>query len=125
MNKKIKIIDTHTHLCDPVFDSDRADVIKRAWLAGVEKIIALGETLADAEKNIALAAQFPEVLPGAGLYPTYLDPDQAEKMELFIRKHQHQLVAIGEVGLDFRVVEEEPARGQNAMNRKMCESALT
>ncbi|MFW6374681.1 MAG: hypothetical protein ACOC3W_13395 [Thermodesulfobacteriota bacterium] len=45
----VSIIDTHTHLCDPVFDPDRGAVIDRAVEAGVERIIAVGETLKDAQ----------------------------------------------------------------------------
>ena len=106
----MRLIDTHTHLCDPVFDADRIDVVQRARQAGVVKIIALGETMDDAEKNLRLADEFEEILPGAGLYPTCLDLAQAESMVAFIRTHQRRLTAIGEVGLDFRVVEDESAR---------------
>ena len=50
------------------------------------------------------------VKPAAGLYPTFLDCDQAEKMHAFIRSHRAQLAAIGEVGLDHWAVKEETDR---------------
>lgn len=46
------LTDTHTHLCDAVFDADRSAVIARAEAAGIGAIVAVGETLADAEKKV-------------------------------------------------------------------------
>jgi len=48
-------------------------------------------------------------MPGAaaGLYPTHLDPDQAEAMASLIRRESARLIAIGEVGLDYWAVKEE------------------
>jgi TatD DNase family protein len=101
-----QIIDTHAHICDPVFDEDRSQVLERAREAGVAAIIAVGENLADARKNIALSESHSILRPAAGLYPTILDMDEAEKMHDFIRKMRTRLVAVGEVGLDFWVVKE-------------------
>jgi TatD DNase family protein len=106
----LSLVDTHAHLCSPEFDHDRHEVLARANAAGVGAVIAVGETLAEAEGNLALAGKFPMVKPAAGLYPTVLDGDHAEKMHAFIRSHRAQLAAIGEVGLDHWAVKEEPDR---------------
>ena len=105
-----KIVDTHAHICDTAFDPDREEVLKKAAAAGVGAIIAVGENLADARRNIELAEGQPMICPAAGLYPTILDLDQAQQMHSFIRKEHSKLVAIGEVGLDFWVVKEEPQK---------------
>ena len=102
-----KLIDTHAHICDSSFDEDRQAVLKRAKLAGVNAIIAIGENISDARKNIALARKYPILKLAAGLYPTHLDIDQAHQMTDFLRRHKARLVAIGEVGLDYWVVKEE------------------
>ncbi len=104
------LIDTHAHLCDPSFDADRSDVIERAEKAGVGRIICVGETLADAKQNLALARRYPQVLPAAGLYPAIPDRAQAEAMYALIRRERARLVAIGEVGLDFWVAREDANR---------------
>jgi TatD DNase family protein len=104
------IVDTHAHLCDPVFDADRTEVLARARASGVCAIVAVAENLADAKRNLELAAAEPMVRPAAGLYPTVLDLAQAEEMEAFIRTHRSRLWAIGEVGLDYWAVKEEPQR---------------
>jgi TatD DNase family protein len=102
------MIDTHAHICDPAFDRDRAEVLKRAGRAGVDVIIAVGENLSDARKNLELAERYPILKPAAGLYPTHLDLNQAGEMKDFIRQNHSVLAAIGEVGLDYWVVKEEP-----------------
>jgi len=101
-----KLVDTHTHICDSSFDADRRQVLQKASTAGVGAIIAVGEDMADARRNLQLAAEYPMICPAAGLYPTILDLDQAQQMRSFIRSQRSKLVAIGEVGLDFWVVKE-------------------
>jgi len=104
------IVDTHTHICDSSFDVDRGEVLNKAAEVGVGAVIAVGEDIADARRNIELAEKHPMIRPAAGLYPTILDLDQAEQMRSFIRRERSKLVAIGEVGLDFWVVKEEPQK---------------
>ena len=105
-----RLVDVHAHMCDPGFDKDRAAVLERARRAGVEAIIAVGENLADAAKNLELADQYPILKPAAGLYPTHLDLNQAQQMAEFIRQNDSRLAAIGEVGLDYWVVKEAPEK---------------
>jgi TatD DNase family protein len=101
------IVDTHAHLCDAVFDFDRAKVLERAQAAGVSAVIAVSETLADAQRNLKLAAIHPCLRPAAGLYPTHLSLDHAKAMISFIRGERSHIYAIGEVGLDYWVIKEE------------------
>jgi TatD DNase family protein len=103
-------VDTHAHLCDPVFDADLESILKKAHAAGISKIIAVGEDLADAEKNLQLALRHSMIRPAAGLYPTHLDPDLAAKLCEFIRVYREKLVCIGEVGLDYWIVKDESER---------------
>jgi TatD DNase family protein len=104
------LTDTHAHLCDPVFDSDRAAVLEKARNAGVSSVIAVAENLADSERNLALAIEHPTIRPAAGLFPTNLDPESALRVCDFIRRHAERLAAIGEVGLDYWKVQDEQER---------------
>jgi TatD DNase family protein len=115
------IVDTHTHICDSAFDADRDEVLIAAAAAGVGAIIALGENLEDARRNLELADQHPMIRPAAGLYPTILNPDLAEQMKTFIRKERAKLVAIGEVGLDFWIVKED---SQKALQREILKGFI-
>jgi TatD DNase family protein len=65
--------------------------------------------LADARKNLALSATYPMIKVAAGLYPTHLEMERAREMADFIRDHRQELVAIGEVGLDYWAVK-DPAK---------------
>jgi len=104
---KPKLVDAHAHICDPAFDKDRNEVLERARRAGVVAIIAVGENLADARKNLELAERHPMLKPAAGLYPDVLDVNQAEEMADFIRQNRSRLSAIGEVGLDYWAVKDD------------------
>jgi TatD DNase family protein len=106
------IVDTHAHLCDPVFDGDRAAVLERARAAGVTAVVAVSETLADARRTLDLAEQFPEIKPAAGLYPAHLDLEAAAAMVALIRREHHRLAAIGEIGLDYRLAADGEARAR-------------
>ncbi len=105
------IIDTHTHLCDPIFDTDRAEVLERAQKIGITKIISVSENIVDARKNLELAHQFPMLKPAAGLFPTNLDLNAAQELIDFIRDTKDKWIAIGEVGLDFWAVQDEKGQG--------------
>ncbi len=104
------LVDTHAHICDASFDHDRSEVLAGAREAGVQAIVAVGEDLSDARRNLELAETYPMLKPAAGLYPTHLDIDQADEMRSFVRQNHHRLAAIGEVGLDYWVVKETSAK---------------
>jgi len=116
-----KLVDTHAHMCDPSFDEDRDAVLERARKAGVAAIIAVGENLADARKNLELAEKYPILKPAAGLYPTHLDLEQARQMADFLRDNKSRIVAIGEVGLDYWIVKED---SEKALQREILKTFI-
>jgi len=104
------LVDAHAHLSAAEFRDDLETVLAGAAAAGVTRIITVGETLEDAEANVALAARFPQVKVCAGLYPTILDREAAAALLAFIRAHRDSLVGIGEVGLDHWIVKDAADR---------------
>jgi len=105
------MFDTHAHLCDPVFSDDLDEVIDRARRAGVCGIVAVGEDLADARRNLEIAQSYPSMVSvAAGLFPTILDASQADELVGWIRRQRGDLIAIGEVGLDYWKVPEGDGR---------------
>ena len=101
------LFDAHAHLASEDFAADLPVVLARAEAVGVHAIVAVGETLEEAARTLALADRHPLVKPSAGCYPTILDPDHAEAVLAFARRHAGRLVALGEVGLDRWVVKAE------------------
>jgi len=106
----LSLVDTHAHLCSPEFARDLEEVLARAHAASVRAIIAVGENLADAARNLELSRQHPMIRPAAGLYPTVLELDQAEALQRFIRRNRPAMAAVGEVGLDHWVIRSEKDR---------------
>ncbi|MFI5339370.1 MAG: TatD family hydrolase [Candidatus Methylomirabilales bacterium] len=103
----MELFDAHAHVASADFAGDLPEVLARAEAVGVRGIVAVGETLEEAEQTLALANRHALVKPAAGLYPTVLDLDAADAVVDFIRRHAAQLVALGEVGLDHWVAKEE------------------
>lgn len=105
------LTDTHAHLCDAAFADDLPAVLERASAAGVGRVVAVGESLADAHRNLELATAHPEtVRPAAGLFPTRLDLDEADALVTLMRSTAGSWAAVGEVGLDHWKVKDEAGR---------------
>jgi TatD DNase family protein len=96
------LIDTHCHLADPAYDPDRAEVLARAWAAGVGHLVVIGESLAASDRALALAAADRRLSTTAGIHPH--DASQwspAAERWLRERLHHPRVVAAGEMGLDY------------------------
>ena len=106
----LPLFDAHAHLYAPAFADDLDDVLARAADRGVQAVLCVSETLAEAQRVMELADRHPLIKPCAGLYPTILDRDAAAAMLVFIRRHQDRLAAIGEVGLDYWKVQDTADR---------------
>ncbi len=96
------LIDTHTHLDFPDFDSDRDAVIRRAVEAGVTRMIAIGTNLETSRAALALADRHPEVHATIGIHPNeVMDvPDDAVAQLEKMADHP-KLAALGECGFDY------------------------
>ena len=115
------LIDTHTHLQLGDFDRDREEALERAWDAGLEGAVVLGVDVASSEAAIALAEAQPRVHATVGCHPHDAARLDQEGWRRLKELTQHpQVVAVGEIGLDFyrnlsprgdqvRVLEEELA----------------
>ncbi len=106
----LPLVDAHAHLYGDAFCHDLQEVLRRAEEAGVQAIVAVSEGISDAEETLALARRHPLIKPCAGLHPAILEWEEAEEMMAFIRAHREDLVAVGEVGLDYWVAREETQR---------------
>ena len=97
------MIDTHCHLTYQGLHERVDEVIAKAADAGVDRMISVGTTPADAEKARALAARKPNVFFTAGLHPHYAEryTDKTALLDALSEKlADPKCVAIGEMGLD-------------------------
>lgn len=124
-----RLFDCHCHLQSPEFDTDRDQVIERAIDAGVARVLAVAEDLADGERVLALADRCPDfVVPALGAHPdraAELSDSEVVEIMATIRANADRLGAVGEVGLDFRPCWDDAARDrQREMFRAMVQLAL-
>ena len=113
------IIDTHTHLDDPVFDIDRDAVIEDARVAGVRSFVNIGYAPDRWESSRALGERHPNCRFALGLHPQL-----AAQFETSLVRDLTRAIAafgpaaIGETGFDFSraepsfEVQERALRGQ-------------
>lgn len=94
-------IDTHTHLHEPDFDSDRSEVLQRAQARDVIQLIDPGEDLAGSQRSAALASQWPGYFAACGIHPHESGALQEGWIDALNRLlDRPKVVAIGEIGLD-------------------------
>ncbi|MBN1869690.1 MAG: TatD family hydrolase [Candidatus Omnitrophica bacterium] len=96
----MKLIDTHAHL-DQIENLDR--VLEAADQEGVESIVTVSVDLASCRKNLDIkkAAKAPHIYLALGMHPSDIDLEDLDACVELIRKEKSELVAIGEIGLDF------------------------
>ena len=116
----MEFIDTHTHLSDPAFKGEEDAAVQRALQAGVRKMMLADVDSRERQAMHELAARHPGVLyPMAGLYPGSVDSRWQEELDLVYRAASGpEIVAIGEIGLDyhwptdFKVQQQEALKAQ-------------
>ncbi len=99
------LVDTHCHLYFPPLIDEINLVIDEAREAGVEKMVVPGINEETSHLARELAESFEDVYFAVGLHPNELKSDISpdEQISFISKFHPHQkLVAIGEIGLDFR-----------------------
>lgn len=99
----IRFVDSHAHLADPAFDTDRSAVLERAREAGAEKIICIGESIAAADRAAGFARESPGLLAWtAGVHPHDAATFDFSSDPARIRDHVEAGAAgVGECGLDY------------------------
>lgn len=99
------MIDTHCHIDEEAFEPDREEVIARQQQSGVQAMIVPGVNVASINSVMELCQAHPGYCyPALGLHPEDVKADWREQLatvEAAIRAHRDELVAIGEIGLDY------------------------
>ena len=109
----MNLTDTHCHLDLEKFDPDRAEVLARAWEAGLIRILIPGITLASSKRIVDLAKTHSGLFAGIGVHPNDALSWDASTRDGLRQLFQDSLaglvnpggsqkiVAIGEIGLDY------------------------
>ena len=94
-------VDTHCHLDVAAFDAGREAVIARARAAGIACFINPGYDVASSRRAIALAEQRDDVFAAVGIHPNDAATFDQDLPALRGLAAHSQVVAIGEIGLDY------------------------
>jgi TatD DNase family protein len=97
------LIDTHCHLTYPGLAENVADVLARAAVAGVTRMVTVGTDAGDCQKTLALARAQAPVFAALGIHPHHAGETE-EGYEAFLEnavKAHPKVVALGECGLDY------------------------
>ncbi|MFC2031391.1 TatD family hydrolase [Chloroflexota bacterium] len=98
----MNLVDTHAHLDFPQFDADRQIAIERALAAGVKVIVNVGADLESSRRAVDLAEQYKSVYAAVGVHPHGANRLNGTALaELRGLAQNPNVVAVGEIGLDF------------------------
>ncbi len=119
------LVDSHCHLTDPRFEADRWGVLFRALAAGVERILVVASSGADALKVAGLldeaegVAEVPRLWGTAGVHPHEAGGAKEEDLSVIreLARDHPRVVAVGETGLDFHY-EHSPRAVQESLFRR-------
>mgnify|MGYP002066923431 CR=1 FL=1 len=111
MIKPFPFIDAHCHL--DMCKGEIGEIIKRAEAKEVKIIITQGVNPLANRKALELAKRYPAVKVALGLYPIdalSLSDREIDAEFKFIKENQKKIIAIGEVGIDFKEDDKEHER---------------
>jgi TatD DNase family protein len=97
------MFDTHAHIHDPAFDTDRDDMLARARAAGVDRIMTIGTDLEDSRRAQTVAHRY-GLFYAIGIHPHEAESapaDVAAALDAVIATGTSPPRAIGEMGLDY------------------------
>jgi TatD DNase family protein len=113
------LIDTHAHLDYTDYDPDRAEVIARATAAGVTEIISIGTRIDSSTRALELAENFPNIWATVGIHPDEASEAPEDAVErLRALAQSSRVVAVGEIGLDYHHLPENPAEADANKERQ-------
>ena len=97
------LFDTHAHLDDRAFDTDREALIAALPEAGIGLLVNPGCSLPSSKAACALAERYPFIYAAVGSHPDAADEVTENLLDAYrqlVREHP-KVVAIGEIGLDY------------------------
>lgn len=105
------LFDSHAHLDDKSFDSDRDDVISSLRPAGVGSVLIPGCSVRSSEQALAIARANEGFYCAAGVHPGKIMSMKYEDIDCIAALAEDpKCVAIGEIGLDFHYYKQPEER---------------
>ena len=97
------LFDTHAHLNDLAFDTDREELMASFAGAGVGLVMNAGCSLESSREVVQMAEKYPWLYASVGSHPDSADEVNDEVLEEYRKlcKLSSKVKAIGEIGLDY------------------------
>ncbi len=95
------LVDTHCHLNFHSFTIDLDDVLERARIAGIIRMVVPAIDVPTSVEVIELSRKIPEIYPAVGIHPNEsitFSMNDLDRLHTMIM--EEKVVAIGEIGLD-------------------------
>ena len=107
----MQMFDAHTHIDMRHFKNDRDRVIQRARDAGLVGMVTSSISPASFRMTLGILKKHPNfIYHSAGCSVSQVTTDEADQIIGLTRKYASDIVAVGEVGLDYHWVKEPQAR---------------
>jgi TatD DNase family protein len=107
----MELFDAHTHLDMRHYRHDRDQVVKRAKEAGLVGMVTCSIGPGSFRRTLGLLKKYSGfVYHSSGTQVSRLTKDEASSITDMTRKYAHDIVAVGEVGLDYHWVKDENKR---------------
>lgn len=115
------LIDSHCHIDVADFDADREEVLSRCHQLGIQRLIVPGIDVAGWDKLLLLCDNQQGLYPALGLHPVYIEqhlPGDVDRLEAKLAITD--VVAVGEIGLDFYLKELDRDKQQQLFEAQLA-----
>jgi len=107
----MQMFDAHTHIDMRHFKNDREQVIQRSRDAGLVGMVTSSINPGSFRRTLGIIKKHKDfIFHSAGCSASQVTKDEAEQIISLTRKYSTDIVAVGEVGLDYHWVKEPHAR---------------
>lgn len=122
----MEFIDSHAHLTDPAFDTDRDELItQKLPAAQIGWSVEIGCAPDEWQTTLQLAEKYPkQIIPVLGVHPEYAASFSLQDANVLQKLlHRPQVAAVGEIGLDYTCLEMAEKTKQHALFCQMISLA--
>ena len=118
------LFDTHAHMDDRAFDSDRAELLASLPQQGLALVMNPGCSLASSRNADALSREYNYIYAAVGSHPDAADEVNEQVLDEYrlLCRNNPKIKAIGEIGLDYHY-EDIPRKLQKAAFRAQMKLA--
>ncbi len=115
------LIDTHCHIDAATFDADRDAVLDHCQALGVRRLVVPGYVARHWDRLFAVCDAHPGLFPAPGLHPMYTAGHRRGELGRLERLlAEREVVAIGEIGLDYFIDDPDYAAQQHYLEAQIA-----